>query len=169
MTTELSASAPAPLPLRDEIEALLIYEENDYAKGWNAALREARDLVDRHLINIGDGTAAALTELRAEGKKTGGHMPYGYRTDRDGTLRELPAEQKVITAAKKLHARGLSLRAITRTLNERFEPRVGAKCFYPSQVRRMILGLEATKKPRKRRSSSPDQQPDPRVTVRPAR
>lgn len=105
----------------------------------NAELDELRvayrELRDRQGARI----TAALAELRATGKKTGGDVPYGYRLDRDGeTLHPLRSEQRVIAAARKLREHRMSLRDIARTLADRGLRTRNGSTFDPTQIKRMI-------------------------------
>jgi hypothetical protein len=128
--------------LRDALQGLVVRcEETEYATGYNQGLVEAMKLVDerdraarsanigtlalddlriayRELHDLHNATiAAALAALRADGKKTGGDVPYGFRVDKDGqTLLEDEHEQAVILEARELHAAGYSLRGIAREL-----------------------------------------------------
>jgi DNA invertase Pin-like site-specific DNA recombinase len=65
---------------------------------------------------IGERTSAAMAHLAAEGRYTGGDAPYGLALRPDGQLVEVPAEQEVLAAARKLRAAGLSLRAVAAEL-----------------------------------------------------
>ena len=61
-------------------------------------------------------TAAAMARMKAAGLYTGGVVPYGYRVAADGCLVAEPSEGAMLEAARELHRRGLSLRAIARAL-----------------------------------------------------
>src|SRR5712691_1129544 len=66
---------------------------------------------------IGERTAEALAHKKAQGHKTGGDMPYGYRLAADGkTLEEDAAEQAMLGAIRQARARGLSQRAVVAEL-----------------------------------------------------
>ena len=143
--------APAALKALDDagIDALTLKE-------LRAAYRELRgayvDLHERHHARITD----ALADRKAEGKKTGGGVPYGYRLEADGeSLIEDEAEQAVIAEAIRLRRAGYSLRRIAQELwKKKMRPRAvpgqrrkrltskRAGAFDPTQIRRM---LEATK------------------------
>lgn len=63
-------------------------------------------------------TRAALQRKRARGESTG-QAPYGFRVDEDGaTLIPDESEQRILSAIRAAKARGLSQRAIARTLND---------------------------------------------------
>jgi len=65
-------------------------------------------------------TKAALQAKTRRGEKTGGQAPYGSELGSDGkTLVPNQAEQEVITLVRELRARGETLQAITKTLNDR--------------------------------------------------
>jgi site-specific DNA recombinase len=84
---------------------------------------------------------AALAVKKANGEVVGA-VPYGYTVDRTGKLHEHPAEQRTICWARDLHARGQSLRAITRILaNEGMVSRNG-RPFHPQQIKAMLEGDE---------------------------
>ena len=61
-------------------------------------------------------TRFALAHKRANGEKTGGSVPFGYRVD-DGRLIEIPEQQEAIRIGLDLHAKGKSYRAIARHLH----------------------------------------------------
>jgi DNA invertase Pin-like site-specific DNA recombinase len=72
---------------------------------------------------IGERTKAALKYKRANGKKTGGDIPFGYYLDADGqTLLTDPAEQEVISLIKELRREACSLKAICQELKHRGFP-----------------------------------------------
>ena len=138
--------APEPKALDDAaVDAATLKE----LRGAYRELRAAYDdLHDRHHARITD----ALADRKADGKKTGGDVPYGYRLEADGeTLVEDAAEQAVIAEAARLRAQGLSLRRIARELwKQRMRPRPvprgkrrnltskRAGEFDPTQIRRML-------------------------------
>lgn len=118
-----------------------------------AAYRELRSayaaLYEKHHGRI----IEALADLKEEGKKTGGDVPYGYRLGDDGeTLVEDETEQAVIAEAVRLREQGLSLRRIARELwRQKIRPRPVPRErrrgslktkrhgeFDPTQIRRMI-------------------------------
>jgi len=67
---------------------------------------------------ISERTKASLSHLRHQGRKTGGHVPYGF-DNVDGELVPNRKETKVVEFIKKLHRRGYSLRAIGRELQRK--------------------------------------------------
>lgn len=66
---------------------------------------------------ISERTSEAMGQLRAQGKKTGGDVPYGYTFLADTKeLVEDPAEQALLAAIRDARSRGLSHRAIVADL-----------------------------------------------------
>jgi hypothetical protein len=131
-------TAPVQSPWRDELLALLKTENTEHASGFNAGLRAAVKVLEQHAQDRQQRSARAIAKRKDEGKKTGGDLPYGYELAPDGeTLREAPAEQRVIAAARKLRAEGHSLREVARRLAARkMFPREGAE-FHAAQIKRM--------------------------------
>ena len=86
---------------------------------------------------IGERTAAALAQKRANGEKTGGQCPYGFRSV-DGKLVPDVAEQSVINLIQSFRAAGESTRSIARRLHEEgFTTRKGTP-FSQNQVFRIL-------------------------------
>lgn len=86
---------------------------------------------------IGARTKAALKAKRDAGKRAG-CVPFGFHADDEGNLHEHEGEQKVIQAALKAKADGLSQRAIVAELKAKgFTSRSG-KPLGRSQVRRIL-------------------------------
>jgi DNA invertase Pin-like site-specific DNA recombinase len=66
---------------------------------------------------ISERTSEAMGQLRAQGKKTGGDVPYGYALLADTKeLVEDPAEQALLAAISDARSKGLSHRAIVADL-----------------------------------------------------
>jgi DNA invertase Pin-like site-specific DNA recombinase len=65
---------------------------------------------------ISEKTRDALARLRAKGQRVSRYIPYGYRLAPDRRLVSDPQEQSVLGEIARLKAKGLSLRAISRTL-----------------------------------------------------
>lgn len=87
---------------------------------------------------IGERTAAAMQHLRSEGKRVGS-VPYGFALADDGeTLAPVGTEQTVITTARELRARGLALRAVAATLDERGMRARNGRRFGAEQIARMV-------------------------------
>ena len=86
---------------------------------------------------IGERTAAVMQFKAKAGEYTGGRAPYGFRVEA-GRLVPVEAEQEVLAAAREAKAKGLSLRAIARVLEQRgVLSRVG-KAFAPTQIARLV-------------------------------
>lgn len=123
-----SKEAPKPpdveSPWRDDLVKLLKAEETEHARGFNAGIHAALDLLTRHEQDRQLRSKSALKQRTVDGKKNGGDVPYGYRLADDGeTLLERLDEQKVIAKARKWRPNH-SLRAIARKLKaERLFPR----------------------------------------------
>jgi hypothetical protein len=104
-------------PWRAELVALLKTENTEHAAGFNAGLCAAIKLLERHEQERQQLSARAIQQRKADGKKIGGDVPYGYQIAPDGeTLIDEPKEQRVIAHARKLRASPLSLRAVARKL-----------------------------------------------------
>lgn len=88
---------------------------------------------------IGERTSAALQHKAAQGQYIGGDAPYGFRLGADGErLERVPEEQVLLARARRLRAKGLSLRAVARELEEQgFRTRKG-RPFAAVQVQRML-------------------------------
>jgi site-specific DNA recombinase len=67
---------------------------------------------------IAERTSAALAHKRANGEKTGGYAPYGYRGDAEGKLIPDLAEQRVISRMRELRASGYSYRGVAEALTQ---------------------------------------------------
>jgi DNA invertase Pin-like site-specific DNA recombinase len=88
---------------------------------------------------IGERTAAAMQHKAACGEFTGGEAPYGFRAGDDGKLVAVESEQGVMGEARRLHAAGLSLRAVARELDvQGFRSRTG-RPFAATQIQRMLV------------------------------
>ena len=87
----------------------------------------------------GERTSMAMRHKADRGEYTGGVIPYGYALSEDGVhLEEVPAEQAIITEARRLREGGLSLRAVAAELAGRgFVARSG-RMFGPKQVKHMV-------------------------------
>lgn len=86
---------------------------------------------------IGERTATAMRWKAEQGEFTGGAAPYGYRAEA-GRLVEVEAEQAVIAVARTARAKGLSLRAIARALEDQGLLARTGKPFAAVQVSRMV-------------------------------
>lgn len=86
----------------------------------------------------GERTRDALRHIRAQGRKTGGDVPYGYQA-RDGRLTEHPAEQKAIRLIRKLRGKGHSFRAIAAELErEGYRTKTGKAHWHPQSVKQVL-------------------------------
>jgi DNA invertase Pin-like site-specific DNA recombinase len=87
----------------------------------------------------GERVSAALQYKASQGEYTGGDTPYGYRLAADGErLEPEPAEQVLVSRARRLRRKGLSLRAVARELEvQGFRTRKG-RPFAAVQVQRML-------------------------------
>lgn len=75
---------------------------------------------------IAERTSAAMQHLKAVGRYTGGHAPYGFQIGPDGQLVECEAEQRVLMIVRNYREQGLSVRKIANVLSEQgFRSRAG--------------------------------------------
>lgn len=87
---------------------------------------------------ISDRTRFALAHKKANGEKTGGDVPFGYRA-RNGKLYRHAEEQKAVRLVLDLHGKGDSLRDIGRALEAAGIARKGGKrTWHPQAVLRII-------------------------------
>ena len=63
-------------------------------------------------------------DQRRRGRYLGGKAPFGYRVGGDGTLEEVPGEQRAIAAMLRLRKRGAALRRIASEVSERYGMKV---------------------------------------------
>jgi len=83
---------------------------------------------------ISDRTRFALAHKRANGEKTGGDVPFGFRA-RNGKLSLHTEEQKAIRLVLGLKAEGMTLRAICRALEAAGVARKrGSRAWHPQTV-----------------------------------
>lgn len=86
---------------------------------------------------IGERTKTVLQHLKAEGRRVGGKVRYGYQ-DNGGMLVPVESEQRVISAAQRFQKQGRSFNWIAAKLTaEGFTSRAGTK-FHAAQVRKML-------------------------------
>lgn len=115
---ETPGLSDATSPWRDDLVALLKSEETEHARGFNAGVHAALELLTRHEQDRQLRSKSALKQRKVDGKKNGGDVPYGYQLADDGeTLLERIDEQRVIAKARKWRPQH-SLRAIARKLRE---------------------------------------------------
>jgi len=87
---------------------------------------------------ISDRTRFALAHKRACSEKTGGDVPFGYRTQ-NGKLYRHGEEQKAIRQVMNLHGQGESLRDISRALEAAgIARKQGSRTWHPQAVLRII-------------------------------
>lgn len=87
---------------------------------------------------VSERTRFALAHKRANGEKTGGDIPYGYRLE-DGRLMPDPAEQKALALIRRLHKSGHSLRSIAKKLEKRgYRTKTGRTHWHPQSVKQII-------------------------------
>jgi DNA invertase Pin-like site-specific DNA recombinase len=87
---------------------------------------------------ISDRTRFALAHKKANGEKTGGDVPFGYRA-RKGKLYRDAGEQKAVRLVLNLHGKGESLRDIGRALEAAGIARKGgSRTWHPQAVLRII-------------------------------
>ena len=83
---------------------------------------------------ISDRTRFALAHKKANGEKTGGDVPFGYRV-RAGKLYRHAEEQKAVALILNLAGKGSSLRAICRALEAAGHARKnGSRTWHPQIV-----------------------------------
>ncbi len=88
-------------------------------------------------------TKAALAAKSAKGERVGS-VPFGYQLAGDGVhLEAVASEQVMIAEARRLAAAGLSLRAVSATLEESGMLSRAARPFLPAQIARMLDGARA--------------------------
>lgn len=90
---------------------------------------------------ISDRTRFALAHKKANGEKTGGDVPFGYRV-RKGKLYEDAGEQEAVSLVLKLRRKGKSLRDIARALEAAGVARKGGSTSWHPQSVADILKRE---------------------------
>jgi len=128
--------------------------EKYFALGKNALLSvseqiDTRSAAGRLVLNVlasvsqwereavGERTKAVLQHMKAEGKRVGGKVRYGYE-DVEGKLVPMESEQLIIREATKLRSQGRSFNWIAEQLsNAGFTSRAGTR-FQAVQVQRML-------------------------------
>lgn len=93
---------------------------------------------------IGERTSLALQHLKAQGRYTGGWLPFGYSLGENQILIPIPAEQEALAMAHRLRQAGHSLRTISALLAERGMRSRKGTAFAASQVARMFGSNQAT-------------------------
>ena len=146
-SAEVSGAPDVPAPWRADLVALLKAEDTEHARGFNAGIQAALELLARHEQDRQLLSRRGLKQRKVEGKKTGGDVPYGYQLAADGeTLLANLDEQRVIAKVRRLRPNH-SLRAIARKLRRRLGSFPGATTrkilrrfseFQAVQIRRML-------------------------------
>lgn len=107
------------------------------ADGFMRTVIDGAAQYERALIRA--RTTAALAVIRAQGRKTGGSVPYGYTLGADGrTLVPVEGEQTVIARARALAAEGRTLRAVAAQLAAEGHVSRKGSSFFAAQVGRML-------------------------------
>jgi DNA invertase Pin-like site-specific DNA recombinase len=133
----------APLDLTEEkIAASSVEELRGLCQQLLAENQSLRDLISAR-------TSAAIGNLREQGLKFNGNLPYGLGSDKvTKKLEPSRYEERLIAKIKQLHTQELSLRAIARTLTEHNLLNRDGKPIDAKQVARI---LDAAGVARKRR------------------
>jgi len=117
-SVKISEPPDVSSPWRADLVALCKTEETEHARGFNAGIRAALELLARHEQDRQLLSRRGLKQRKVEGKKTGGDVPYGYQLAADGeTLLANLDEQRVIATVRGLHP-NYSLRGIARKLKK---------------------------------------------------
>ena len=87
---------------------------------------------------VSERTSMALSHIRAQGRKTGGDVPFGFDADADGNLIENKAEQAALELIFSLREDGLSLQKIADELNRRGISTKRGKTWFPATVRNVL-------------------------------
>ena len=87
---------------------------------------------------ISDRTRFALAHKKANGEKTGGTVPFGYKV-RSGKLYSNAEEQKAVAMIRELHSKGYSLQFICGALEkDGYKTKRGNLTWQPKVVSRII-------------------------------
>ncbi len=87
---------------------------------------------------VSERTRLALDHKRANGEKTGGDVPYGYRVEA-GRLVPDAGEQKAMRLIRRLRKAGHSLRSIAAELEKRgYRTKTGRTHWHPQCVKQII-------------------------------
>ena len=87
---------------------------------------------------ISERTCLALAHKRAQGEKTGGDVPYGFRLEA-GRLVEDAQEQKALSLIRQLRNAGATLREIAARLEaDGFTTKRGGMRWHPQSVKQII-------------------------------
>lgn len=92
---------------------------------------------------VSERTRLALSHKKANGEKTGGDVPFGFRSE-DGRLIPDPAEQKALALIQRLSGKGYSLRDIGRELERKgYRTRRGLAVWHPQSVKQILSRMAA--------------------------
>ena len=87
---------------------------------------------------VSERTRLALDHKRANGEKTGGDVPYGYRVEA-GRLVPDAGEQKAMRLIRRLRKAGHSLRSIAAELEKRgYRTKTGRTHWHPQCIKQII-------------------------------
>lgn len=91
----------------------------------------------------GERTRMALRHIRSTGRKTGGHVPFGFDAAEDGSLEENEGEARTRDLVLELAGAGMKRNAIARELNARGIPTKLGRRWTFMQVKRLLEAAEA--------------------------
>ena len=129
-----------------DLSALLKPEDTEHARGFNAGIQAVLELLSHHEQKRQLLSKKGLKRVKAEGKKTGGLVPYGYQLAADrATLLINPEEQRIIALARELR-KSHSLRSVARELRKKdifprgYDPKKdeSPQKFEAVQIKRML-------------------------------
>lgn len=90
---------------------------------------------------ISERTRMAIQHLQRQGRYTGGHRPFGWEINADGTLAPNLVEFRILLRARELRQSGLGYRRIANSLHaEGFVLPSGFRC-HPEQIRRWVQSI----------------------------
>lgn len=87
---------------------------------------------------ISERTCMALAHRKAQGKKLGGLVPYGYRADDEGRLTKDAAEQQTVRRILRCHELGWSYTRMACWLNAKGVSTKAGKTWYAQTVKNII-------------------------------
>jgi hypothetical protein len=136
------------------VKPLGLTEEEIVAAGADELRLAYRELLADNIALrelISERTCAAVGNLREKGLKFNGNLPYGLESDDNKKLKPSRYEERLIVEIKKLHAGGLSLQGIARTLAERHFVNREEGTLDAKQIGRILdaAGIERERRPRK--------------------
>lgn len=90
---------------------------------------------------ISERTRMAIQHLQRQARFTGGHRPFGWKVEPDGSLVPVTAELSLIARVRELRVSGMGYRQIARVLHvEGFRPPNGTR-FHAEQIRRWVWSI----------------------------